>query len=236
MCASSAGAHPMTRLTARPYNGYIGSLTVIGRRDGSPMCLRSASRRPATSVRRCSRIRRSVLIGATVACGAFVTTGCGSGSAGPGVAQISASESGSAASTPAAKSSASSLALAECMRSHGVPDFPDPGPLRIDVRTHPDLDPSSPAFVAAQKACLSLAPGGARGDTVSPQQQAAALAYSACMRSHGFPKFPDPVFSDGGEHVAINGLDTDSALFQNADKFCQTSTGLGGHPSGGTGP
>jgi hypothetical protein len=122
------------------------------------------------------------------------------------------------------------------MRSHGVPDFPDPGPIHIDVRTHPDLDPSSPPFVAAQKACVSLEPGGTQGGTVSPQQQAAALAYSACMRAHGFPKFPDPVFSDGGEHVTINGLDTESAQFQNADKLCQTSTGLGGVPSGGSGP
>jgi hypothetical protein len=112
------------------------------------------------------------------------------------------------------------------MRSHGVPDFPDPGPIHIDVRAHPDLDPTSPAFIAAQKACVSLEPGGTAGITVSPQLQAAALAYSACMRSHGFPKFADPVFDSNGEHVAINGIDTDSAQFQNADKLCQTSTGL----------
>ncbi|HZV27618.1 MAG TPA: hypothetical protein VFG00_15175 [Acidothermaceae bacterium] len=112
------------------------------------------------------------------------------------------------------------------MRSHGVPDFPDPGPIHIDVSAHPDLDPSSPAFVAAQKACLSLQPGGTTGVTVSPRLQAAALAYSACMRSHGFPKFADPVFDSSGEHVSINGINTDSAQFKNADKLCQSSTGL----------
>ena len=111
------------------------------------------------------------------------------------------------------------------MRSHGVPDFPDPGPIQIDVRAHPDLDPSSPAFVTAQKACVSLEPGGATGNGVTPAMQAAALAYSACMRTHGFPKFADPVFDSRGEHVTINGLDTDSTQFQDADKTCQTSSG-----------
>ncbi|HEY5049324.1 MAG TPA: hypothetical protein VII50_00370 [Acidothermaceae bacterium] len=186
-------------------------------------------------------MRRSAIIVVNVVCGALVTSACSSGSANPGVAQLPATGStpavsGAPASSGAPKGAASSLAHAECMRSHGVPDFPDPGPLRIDVRTHPDLDPSSPPFVAAQKACLSLAPGGTAGGTVSAQQQAAALAYSSCMRSHGFPKFPDPVFSDGGEHVTINGINMGSAQFQNADKVCQTSTGLGGLPSGGSGP
>jgi hypothetical protein len=122
------------------------------------------------------------------------------------------------------------------MRSHGVPDFPDPGPIHVDVKTHPDLDPSSPAFVAAQKACISLAPGGTAGNGVTPAMQAAALAYSACMRTHGFPNFPDPVFDSQGEHVAINGIDTDGELFQNADKTCQTSSGLAAQASAGAVP
>ena len=178
-------------------------------------------------------LRWSAVVIATLECGALGTTACTSRPAHPGVAQLSSTTT---ASTPTSSGSAnvpaSALAHAECMRSHGVPDFPDPGPIHIDVRTHPDLDPSSAPFVAAQKACLSLQPGGTQGGTVSPQLQAAALAYSACMRSHGFPKFADPVFSDGGEHVAINGIDTDSALFQNADKTCQTSSGLTGLTSG----
>jgi hypothetical protein len=187
---------------------------------------RPADRRPATPGR-CAAVRRSAIIVANVACGALVVTACGTNSAGPGVAQLTTpGASGSPASSPSAKGPASPLAHAVCMRSHGLPDFPDPGPIHIDVRAHPDLDPTSPAFIAAQKACVSLDPGGTTGVTVSPQLQAAALAYSACMRSHGFPKFADPVFDSNGEHVAINGIDTDSAQFQNADKLCQTSTGL----------
>ena len=173
---------------------------------------------------------RTALIAANVACCALVATACGSGSAHPGVAKLpatgSTSPSGAPTSSGTAKGAASPLAHAECMRSHGVPDFPDPGPIHINVQAHPDLDPKSPTFVAAQKACVSLEPGGTAGITVSPQLQAAALAYSACMRSHGYPKFADPVFDSSGEHVSINGIDTDSAQFQDADKLCQTSTGL----------
>lgn len=173
---------------------------------------------------RCAVLKRSVVV-ATVACGALVTTACSTGTTHPRVAQLTTSTS-SSTSSGSAKIPASPLAHAECMRSHGVPDFPDPGPIHIDVRTHPDLDPASPVFVVAQKACLSLEPAGSTGNTVSPQLQAAALAYSACMRSHGYPNFADPVFDSRGEHVSINGIDTDSAQFQNADKLCQTSTGL----------
>ena len=42
------------------------------------------------------------------------------------------------------------LKRAECMRAHGVPNFPDPG-------SHPppgSLDPQSPVFQAAARACL----------------------------------------------------------------------------------
>ncbi|HSC02798.1 MAG TPA: hypothetical protein VLC49_05745 [Solirubrobacteraceae bacterium] len=58
-----------------------------------------------------------------------------------------------------AKAKAQALAMSRCMRSHGVPDFPDPkfqtGPgggfgIRIGG---PGVDPNSPGFQAAQKAC-----------------------------------------------------------------------------------
>jgi hypothetical protein len=227
MCARSAGAYRTSRLTACSYNGYIGSLTVRCQKDRPPMKLHSADRHRA----------RTALVAANVACCALVASACGTSTAQPRVAQLLASGS-TGSSAPASGTSDGSgkakdsgtpkslLAHAECMRSHGVPDFPDPGPIHIDVKTHPDLDPASPRFVAARRACASLEPGGTTGVTVSPQLQAAALAYSACMRLHGYPKFGDPIFDSRGEHVSINGIDTESAQFQNADTLCQTSTGL----------
>ena len=198
MCVRSPGAFSTARckarLTAQQSNGYIGGLTVRCRKDKPPMDRHFANRRRATPAPRCSMVRRSVIIVVNVACGALVASACSSRLCAPSRRATDRvrrrppryQDRRASGST---KGPASTLAHAECMRSHGVPDFPDPGPIHIDVGTHPDLDPSSPAFVAAQKACLSLQPGGTAGITVSPQMQAAALAYSACMRSHGFPKF-----------------------------------------------
>jgi hypothetical protein len=55
------------------------------------------------------------------------------------------------------------LRFSQCMRSHGVPKFPDPqfaaggGTL---LKIGKDVNPSSPRFQAAQKACRKLVPGG----------------------------------------------------------------------------
>jgi hypothetical protein len=64
-----------------------------------------------------------------------------------------------------AKVKAQALAMARCMRSHGVPNFPDPqfqsGPgggfgIRIGGA---GINPNSPAFQAAQKACGGIFKG-----------------------------------------------------------------------------
>jgi hypothetical protein len=71
----------------------------------------------------------------------------------------------SAAQTAAMKAKA--FAMSRCMRSHGVPNFPDPkfqtgpnGGVGIQVGG-PGLDPQSPAFQAAQKDCGSIFGGAA---------------------------------------------------------------------------
>ena len=183
---------------------------------------------------------RFTLIAAGAACLAFVLTGCSKSSAGPSVAQLTASASSAAASSadPASASAAASsaspqkgqkgqaglLAYSECMRSHGVPDFPDPVGNSLQIRVSPgsDLDPTSPLMQTAQKACQSLQPGGTQGGTISDAQKSQALKYSACMRSNGVPNFPDPVFSNGGAQIKINGIDPNSTQFQAAQKACQS--------------
>jgi hypothetical protein len=61
--------------------------------------------------------------------------------------------------TSAEKATAHAAALkyATCMRSNGVPNFPDPnGQGLIQVNATAALEPSSPAFEKAQMACKSL--------------------------------------------------------------------------------
>lgn len=53
------------------------------------------------------------------------------------------------------------VALAKCMRKHGLPNFPDPTPGGgLQLKSTPGLNPSSPQFQAAAKACGSTGPGG----------------------------------------------------------------------------
>lgn len=93
---------------------------------------------------------------------------------------------------------ATALAYSRCMRSHGVPRFPDPkqGPGGIEVGSAPGVDPRSPLFVSAQRACRHLLPNGGR-PTRPGQQRALArmLRNSQCMRAHGISGFPDPTLS-----------------------------------------
>jgi hypothetical protein len=71
-----------------------------------------------------------------------------------------------------AKAKAQALAMSRCMRSHGVPNFPDPqfhtGPGGVVVRIGgPGVNPSTPAFQAAQKACGKIF-GGAFSTQKAP--------------------------------------------------------------------
>ena len=59
---------------------------------------------------------------------------------------------------------------------------------------------------SADRACRHLLPNGGRM-TVAQQQQALkhALKFSACMRAHGLPDFPDPSAAGGGVVMNLHG-------------------------------
>lgn len=102
----------------------------------------------------------------------------------------------SAARTPSNPDLAA-LDYAECMRSHGEPNFPDPQAGGGFVfKTGSGVDPSSPLFRAAQKQCAKfMRMGGlAPGTQTHPSQQALTqmLKAAQCMRRHGISNFPEP--------------------------------------------
>jgi hypothetical protein len=115
------------------------------------------------------------------------------------VVLISACGSSAPASTSGNNTAANvqkGVKFAACMRSNGVPRFPDPsasGQFTIDqVANGTSLDTSSPKFTQALGTCKSLAPAGFEGSTRSAQQQAAALKFAECIRANGVRDFPDP--------------------------------------------
>ena len=63
-----------------------------------------------------------------------------------------------ARSLPTSQDQADVLRFAECMRSHGVPDFPEPG--SGSASPSPSLDPTSPQFQRATRDCRSKLPAG----------------------------------------------------------------------------
>jgi hypothetical protein len=77
------------------------------------------------------------------------------GSSGPCSQFEIAAENALRASHPAAPppDQAQQVQYADCMRTHGVPNFPDPGPNGETNFNGTGVDPNSPFFVSANKVC-----------------------------------------------------------------------------------
>lgn len=86
--------------------------------------------------------------------------------------------------------------FAECMRSNGVKEFPDPdasGQFAYGIKLGSSLDPSSAAWKKAIGACKNLQPAGWMGEgKKSATAIKAGLKFAACMRENGVKDFPDP--------------------------------------------
>jgi hypothetical protein len=160
--------------------------------------------------------RRRLAVAVALVSGALVIAGCGS----------SSRPSGTRSKGPS-KASASSFAQgtlkwAACIRSHGVPNFPDPtfsaGGAGVNLSTPAGLL-TSPAFFAAQKTCAKLGlygPAGGAQEPATAAQVAQGLAMSKCMRAHGVPSWPDPTthvpVNVNAEHLGVMGAVPDSDL------------------------
>jgi hypothetical protein len=131
-------------------------------------------------------------------------------------------------SAPSSQSSSSSKStyqqavdFAECMRAHGVPNFPDPNSQGQFVFTQGNgIDPNSPQFQSARSACQNLLPAGSAGQP--SQNQSQTVKFAQCMRSHGVPNFPDPQTQGGGSFFSGNGIDPNSPQFQSALRACRS--------------
>jgi hypothetical protein len=80
------------------------------------------------------------------------------------------------------------------MRAHGVPNFPDPSS-RGGLTIGPNINPQSPAFQTAQKACARFLGNSGAPTAPGAADERAGLAFAKCMRAHGLPSFPDPALT-----------------------------------------
>jgi|SRR5215472_2000328 len=111
------------------------------------------------------------------------------------------------------------LAYSQCMRSHGVPNFPDPG--SNGTFGSPGQRGTINLGNTAVSACRHLLPNHGVVTPAQKQQMVnQALKFTQCMRSHGVPNFPDPSTAGGGISFQMPG-NPHSPQTQSAQHACQ---------------
>jgi hypothetical protein len=154
------------------------------------------------------RCRRLITLSSAVAVVAFalLAAGCGAGdgSSGNHVAQLGSTATNSAGSPDAGGTTNSQLlAFSQCVRSHGVRNFPDsePGANNAKFPGAQQLGVGNSQLSAAENACQHLLPAGI-DDQFPPAEVPLLLRgmvrFSQCMRSHGVPNWPDPTVDSQG--------------------------------------
>jgi hypothetical protein len=141
-------------------------------------------------------IRRGLRPLVALAAVAVLSAGCGSST--PSETDTG-STSGTATSSATAdnagggkKLSARDKAVkfAECIRQHGVSDFPDPN-AKNDFEY--GVSVTVEVWKKATTACKDLQPPGSLSAKRTPKQQSAGLRFAQCIRENGVKDFPDPV-------------------------------------------
>jgi hypothetical protein len=108
------------------------------------------------------------------------------------------------------------------MRSHGVPNYPDPTRSGLVKESLQQLGVSSSQFQAASSDCNHLLPNGGSGPNPAQVQQerAQALEFAQCVRSHGVANFPDPGSDGRIPDPATIGINQGAPKFEAANQAC----------------
>jgi len=163
----------------------------------------------------------------------LLASGCGGGKT-SGVASLGPTTTSTAQGEPSSSTAsrkddpAGIVRFVSCMQHRGIQAQLGQGGRGVSISGG---DPNSPQFKAAQKACQKLLPGGGP-QPLSPAQQAIELkellSLAKCMRTHGYPSFPDPNSQGAFDFSGANAVDPNSTQFQQAMNTC--------HPKGGKVP
>ena len=125
----------------------------------------------------------------------LIGVGCSNGSAengNTGTGTGTASSSGTTSSAADQKLTARDKAVkfAECIRAHGVSDFPDPN---AKNQFEYGVSVTREVWTRATTACKDLQPPGTLSAKRTRKQQSASLRFAQCIRENGVKDFPDPV-------------------------------------------
>jgi hypothetical protein len=132
--------------------------------------------------------------------------------------------------------SGNGVVFAQCMRAHGVPNFPNPSGGQLNLS---GVNQNSPELQHAAAIC-----GRSPGDVAAQEAQgvAKALAFARCLRAHGVPNYPDPTVNDSGNGSSItthvssgSGVDQKSPVFQAAVRACRSLLPGDGKPGSSNG-
>lgn len=127
--------------------------------------------------------RKQAALAAALAGITLLATACGSSSRSP--------------ATTGSKTYQQAVAYAQCLRSHGEPNWPNPTSAGTFSTTQININ--SPHYLSAQHTCQNLLPAGAPIQLSPAQQQkllSQALKWVACVHAHGVTNWPDPTTQD----------------------------------------
>lgn len=153
--------------------------------------------------RRGLSVAARVVVAAAVATAlAVLVAACGGSAGGQGAQPGSTAATNDTASSAGTAQKNGLLAFAACMRSNGVPNFPDPNSSGVlPKRQVAQLAASSPRFVPAHKACEHLLPNSGQPTPAQVQQAWKDMrSFARCMRSHGVPSWPDPTVTSAQDN------------------------------------
>lgn len=150
----------------------------------------------------------------------------------------------STGSSSGANAAASAVAVARCMRAHGVQHWPDPdrnGAFDKSKLTLQQLRVTDPELHAAQRACQQLFSNSSKPSQAQNQRVMIALwKFARCLRTHGVTHWPDPLAeSDPGQPGTpgfprdISGVDQNAPQVKDAMGKCQHRIAAIGYGSGG---
>ena len=154
-----------------------------------------------------------------VAAVSLLAAGCGGGSSTTAATTTTATQNGA-------------LSYALCMRSHRIPNFPDPnssGGTSKEAVISALQGVSSSRVLAAQTACRHVnggSPGTGPSAAQSQARTAAMLAFARCMRGRGFANFPDPTTQGelSTQMVTAAGIDLHQPAVLTAGLACTSVT------------